>query len=88
MFTITMCGLICPGAPDNRFMSVNQINYTDRERVRKRLYSIEEAAIYLGRTVWAVREMIWAKKIRCVRDGRRILLDIHDMDKWIEDNKT
>jgi excisionase family DNA binding protein len=88
MFTITMWGLICPGALDNRFMSVNHINYTDRERVRKRLYSIEEAAIYLGRTVWAVREMIWAKKIRCVRDGRRILLDIHDMDKWIEDNKT
>jgi excisionase family DNA binding protein len=88
ILTIRQCRSICPGALDNRFMSVNQINYTDRERVRKRLYSIEEAAIYLGRTVWAVREMIWAKKIRCVRDGRRILLDIHDMDKWIDDNKT
>lgn len=79
--------MICPGARDNRFMSVNQINYTDRGKIKKRLYSIEEAAIYLGRTVWAVREMIWAKKIRCVRDGRRILLDINDMDKWIDDNK-
>ena len=79
--------MICPGDRDNRFMSVNQINYTDRGKIKKRLYSIEEAAIYLGRTVWAVREMIWAKKIRCVKDGRRILLDINDMDKWIEDNK-
>jgi len=80
--------LICHRDRGNRFMSVNQINYTDRGKIKKRLYSIEEAAIYLGRTVWAVREMIWAKKIRCVRDGRRILLDIHDMDKWIDDNKT
>jgi len=50
-------------------MSINQINYTDRGKIKKRLYSIEEAAIYLGRTVWAVREMIWAKKIRCIRDA-------------------
>lgn len=80
--------MICPGNRANRFMGANQINYTDRGKIKKRLYSIEEAAIYLGRTVWAVREMLWAKKIKCVRDGRRILLDIHDMDKWIEDNKT
>jgi excisionase family DNA binding protein len=57
-------------------------------RPQKRLYSIKEASVYLGRSIWAVREMIWAGKLRHVRDGRRILLDILDMDCWIDQNKT
>jgi excisionase family DNA binding protein len=56
-------------------------------RAAKRLYSIKEASIYLGRTVWAVREMIWAGKLPCIKDGRRILLDIRDMDDWVDKNK-
>jgi excisionase family DNA binding protein len=56
--------------------------------VQKRLYSIKDASVYLGRSVWAVREMLWAGKIPFVRDGKRILLDIRDMDEWIERNKT
>lgn len=56
--------------------------------VRKRLYSIKDASVYLGRSVWAVREMLWAGKIPYVKDGKRILLDIQDMDNWIEKNKT
>jgi excisionase family DNA binding protein len=59
-----------------------------KERPAKRLYSIKEAAIYLGRSEWAVREMIWAGKLPYVKDGRWILLDIHDMDEWIDKNKT
>ncbi len=64
--------------------------FTNRERraLKKRLYSIKEAAIYLGRTVWAVRGMIWAGKIPCIRDGRRLMIDITDMDIWIEKNKN
>jgi len=53
----------------------------------KRLYNIKEASIYLGRTVWAVREMLWAGKMPYVKDGKRILLDIRDMDSWIEKSK-
>jgi len=53
----------------------------------KRLYSIKEAAFYLGRTVCAVREMLWAGKLPYIKDGRRILLDIHDMNAWVEKNK-
>jgi len=58
------------------------------DRPKKRLYSIEDAAEYLGRSVWGVREMLYAGKIPFIRDGRRILLDIRDMDEWIERNKT
>ncbi len=58
------------------------------EARNKRLYSIKDAADYLGRTVWAVREMLWAGKLPYIRDGKRILLDIRDMDAWIEASKT
>ena len=54
----------------------------------KRLYSIPEASFYLGRTVNALRALIWAGKIPYVKDGRRILLDVRDMDAWIDRNKT
>ena len=57
------------------------------QKPNKRLYSIPESAQYLGRSVWAVREMIWAGKLPIIRDGKRILLDIYDMDKWIEQNR-
>ena len=56
--------------------------------IQKRLFSIQEGAVYLGRTVWAVREMLWAGKIPFVKDGRRILIDIKDMEDWIDQNKT
>lgn len=58
------------------------------QKLNKRLYSIPEAGQYLGRTVWSVREMIYAGKISYIRDGRRMLLDINDMDSWIEENRT
>jgi hypothetical protein len=31
--------------------------------------------------------MIWAGKLPVVKDGRRVLLDVYDMDRWIENNK-
>ena len=58
-----------------------------KKNLDKRLYSIKEAALYLGRSVWAVREMLWAGKMPYIKDGRRVLLDINDMDAWIEANK-
>jgi excisionase family DNA binding protein len=57
------------------------------ERPRKRLYTIAEAAEYLGRSPWAVRSMIWSGKLPAVRDGKRVLVDVYDLDRWIENNK-
>jgi excisionase family DNA binding protein len=54
----------------------------------KRLFDIKESAVYLGRSVWAVREMLWAGKMPYVKDGKRILLDIQDMNEWIDQSKT
>jgi excisionase family DNA binding protein len=56
--------------------------------LKKRLFTLKEAGEYLGRSLWAVREMVWAGKLPCVKDGRRVLLDVHDLNAWIEKNKS
>ncbi len=61
---------------------------TPTSPLKKRLYSIPEAAEYLGRSVWSVRELIWNGKLPCVKVGRRIHLDILDLDQWIDRNKV
>jgi hypothetical protein len=59
----------------------------DISTIPKRLYTIKEAGIYLGRSVWSVREPFWGGKLPCVRVGKRIHLDIRDVDKFIEEHK-
>jgi excisionase family DNA binding protein len=54
----------------------------------KRLYTIPEAAVYLGRSEWSIRELIWAGKLSHVKVGRRVHLDIEDLDYFVEKNKT
>jgi len=59
-----------------------------REPLRKRLFTIPEASVYLGRSVPSLRELIWAGSLPCVKVGKRIHLDIYDLDKWIDAHKT
>lgn len=47
----------------------------------RRLISIEEASKYLAVSTWTVRRMIWSGAIPHARRGRRILLDLRDLDK-------
>jgi len=53
----------------------------------QRLYDLKQAAQYLGRPVWGVRELIWAGKLPVVRTGRKQYVDIFDMDRLIEFEK-
>lgn len=53
----------------------------------KRLISIKEAGDYLSRSPWTVAEMVRAGKLPYVRDGKRKLLDLKDLDAWIDGNK-
>ncbi len=59
-------------------------------RPEKRLYSLKDAAQYLGRSEWAMREIYWAGKIPAVREGpnSRIYFDVQDLDSYIESNKV
>ena len=54
----------------------------------KRLYSLPEAAEYFGRSTWSVRRLIWEGELRQVRCGRRVHVDIHDMETFIEKHKV
>lgn len=54
----------------------------------KRLYSLPEAATYLGRSTWSVRRLIWSGELPQVRAGGRVHVDLRDMDAFIERNKV
>ncbi len=54
----------------------------------KRLYTLPEAAKYLGRSVWSMRELIWKGSILIVREGKRIFVDINDLELYVTKHKT
>jgi len=54
----------------------------------KRLYTLKEAGIFLGRSLWGVRDLVWAGKIPVVRDGKKMFIDINDLETYITRNKT
>jgi len=54
----------------------------------KRLYNTAAAACYLGRSVDSLRELLWAGKLPYIKDGKRIYVDVQDMDAYIERTKT
>jgi len=54
-----------------------------------RLLPIKEAAAWLGLTVWAMRERIWAGQIPVVQfpGGRKMFIDTQDLERFIQRNK-
>jgi len=53
----------------------------------RRLFSVQEAALYLGLSSWTVRSLGWGGQIPEVRVGRRVLYDRQDLDRFIEASK-
>ncbi len=51
------------------------------------LVDIRAAAGLLSATVWAVRELLWSKKIPHIRIGRRFLIDPEDLRGFIARQK-
>ena len=60
----------------------------EKTTIARRLLSIEEASKYLALSTWTVRRMIWMGDLAHVRCGRRILVDLRDLDTWIEREKV
>jgi hypothetical protein len=56
----------------------------------KRLYTLKEAAQYLGRSYWSVRGLMLKGEISVVKDleCRKIYFDIKDLDAYVERNKS
>ena len=68
--------------------SVSKMSGIESSPIRPRLLTVKEASVYLGRSIPSVRELIWAGSLPIVREGRRIHLDILDLERWIEQRKT
>ena len=51
---------------------------------RARLLSLRDAATYMGLSCWTLRELIWRGELPSVRVGRRVLVDLEDLDSFIE----
>jgi len=56
--------------------------------IQPRLLTVAEGAVFLGRTVTAIRELIWKGTLPYVKWDRRYFLDIRDLEKFIEQHKT
>ena len=57
-------------------------------RVQKRLYTTEEAGVYLGRSKRGMEHLVSGGKISSVKhDGRR-LFDKQQLDIWIESGRV
>jgi len=58
--------------------------------VSRRLLRVKDAAHYLNVSHWKVRQLLQSGKVPYFQDGEGslILLDIHDLDQFIERNKS
>jgi excisionase family DNA binding protein len=56
-------------------------------KLKPRLLTVEQAAVYLGRTEKAVYNMKARGVFPAVQGDGRIMFDIQDLDQWIQNNK-
>jgi excisionase family DNA binding protein len=63
-------------------------NHNDQNGRDKRLFNMKEAAVYLGRSEWGVRRLIWGGHLPEIRLGRRVQVDVRDLDDFIERNRV
>ena len=77
----------------NRYMTKQLIDITKKKKAQgiaspaRRLITLKEAATYLGRGEDSLRELLYAREMRCVQRGKgKIWLDINELDQWVEHN--
>ena len=49
-----------------------------------RLLTVKQASAYSGATVWAIRELYWAKEVAGTIIGRRLLISRESLDAFID----
>ena len=55
---------------------------------QRRLLTVGQAANYLGRTKVSVQHLVANGVLPAVRFDRRVFLDLRDLDRWIDENKS
>jgi excisionase family DNA binding protein len=56
------------------------------DAITPRLLTVAQAATYLGRSKASVQHLVAQRRIPVVREGRRIFLDVRELDRWIAAN--
>jgi len=49
--------------------------------------NLQEAAAYLNLSTWTVRELVWKGRLRVVKLTRKLLFDVTDLERLVEDSK-
>ena len=60
----------------------------ERTQITKRLYTLKDAAAYLGRPVYGVRSLVWSGKLPVIQDGRKMYVDVNDLETYINRSKV
>ena len=53
-----------------------------------RLLRVQQAAEYLSTTPWFIRSLIWSHSIPFLQLGKRHLLDVRDLDAYVDSQKS
>ena len=62
---------------------------TNPERViPKKLFTLKEAGVYLGRSTWSIRSLCWNGHLAYIQDGRKFYVSIDDMDLYIKAHRV
>ncbi len=56
--------------------------------IEKRLFNMDEAAIYLGRSRRGMEALVADGKISSVQHDKRRFFDRHDLDLWIDEGRV
>ncbi len=56
--------------------------------LKPRLLTLDQAAVYMGRSEEAMQHMVANGKVQTVRIDRRVFVDVRDLEKLIQANKA
>jgi excisionase family DNA binding protein len=68
----------------SRLGLVNGMEHCEYEPRRKRLYSRAGAAEYLDKSEREIDRMIRRGEILAKRDGRRVVIDVAELDRYVD----
>jgi len=80
-------GKVCRRYPQPIMNVAESVASKGQNRSPVRLLNVKSAGRYLSLSLWTVRGMVFRGEVPFVRAGRRILIDVRDLDQWIEDHK-
>jgi len=63
-------------------------DYKITNAMERRYISINELSLYLGVPVKTIRWWVWQRQIPHRKFGRLVRFDMHDIEKWAQENKV